>query len=181
MVDSTLTIDEFTELILPWMNYIYRNALRMTRNEMDADDLTQDTFLRAWRFFYQFEKGTNMKAWLSKISKNLFINSYRRQEREPEKVGVDKAEIEGELLNKETPEVEFLNDIFDDEVSLALKALPDYYCRAIILSDLWGYTYKETAKILECPVGTVMSRLHRGRKLLRDLLAGYARSYGYNL
>lgn len=179
MVNSTLTLGEFTELILPWMDYIYRNALRMTKNEMDAEDLAQETFLKAWRFFYQFEKGTNMKAWLSKISKNLFINSYRKQEREPEKVDVDKAEREGELLNKETPEVEFLNDIFDDEVSLALKNLPGCYRRAIILSDLWGHTYKETAEILQCPEGTVMSRLYRGRRLLRDLLAGYARSYGY--
>lgn len=175
MVDNS----EFENLILPWMSYIYQNALRMTRNETDAEDLTQETFLRAWRFFYQFEKGTNLKAWLSKILKNLFINSYRKQEREPEKVDINKAEREGELLNEETPEEKLLKDIFDDEVSLALKNLPDCYRRAIILSDLWGHTYKETAGILKCPVGTVMSRLHRGRKLLRDLLAGYASRYGY--
>ncbi|MFA4880635.1 MAG: sigma-70 family RNA polymerase sigma factor [Candidatus Doudnabacteria bacterium] len=176
MADNTLTLDKSAELILPWMDYIYQNALRMARNETDAEDLTQETFLRAWQFFDKFKKGTNVKAWLGKILQNLFINSYREQGREPEKVDVNKAEREGELINKETPEDEVLYDMFDDEVSSAIKALPEYCREAIILSDLWGYTYKEIAKILNCPIGTVMSRLHRGRQLLRDLLVGY---YGY--
>ncbi|MDD5626587.1 MAG: sigma-70 family RNA polymerase sigma factor [Patescibacteria group bacterium] len=178
MADNTLTPDKSAELILPWMNYIYQNALRMARNEMDAEDLTQETLLRAWQFFDKFKKGTNMKAWLSKILQNLFINSYREQGREPEKVDIDKAEREGELINEKTPEDEVLYDMFYDEVSSVIKALPEY-CREAIILSLYGHTYKETAEILKCPVGTVMSRLHRGRQLLRDLLVGYARSCGY--
>ena len=170
---------EFEELALQYMDSLYGVALRMTRDVTEAQDLVQDVFLRAYRFFDRFEKGTNFKAWLFKILKNVYINKYRRESRMPQMVDVFGVEASNSLQISKTPENEVFDKLLDDEITDAMDALPEEFRFAIVLSDLQGFSYKEIAEILDCPIGTVMSRLHRGRKLLRDSLYGYAKERGY--
>ena len=170
---------EFEELALQSMDSLYGVALRMTRDVTEAQDLVQDVFLRAYRFFDRFEKGTNFKAWLFKILKNVYINKYRRESRMPQMVDVFGVEASNSLQISKTPENEVFDKLLDDEITDAMDALPEEFRFAIVLSDLQGFSYKEIAEILDCPIGTVMSRLHRGRKLLRDSLYGYAKERGY--
>ena len=161
------------------MDSLYSVALRMAKNASEAQDLVQDAYLRAFRFFDRFEKGTNFKAWLFKILKNVYINKYRKESRRPQMVEISSAEGLNELQGSTTPEDEIFNKLLDDDVTSAMDALPEDFRLAIMLADLDGLSYKDVAEILECPIGTVMSRLHRGRKLLRNSLYEYAKARGY--
>lgn len=174
----------FNTEFLPTIRSLYNFAYRLTLDEDDARDLVQDTYLRALRFIDSFKKGTNAKAWLFRILKNGFINEYRKKRREP--VKVDYQEVE-EFYNSEdsgktiTPDlrVDMLRNLVGDEISGALNALDVEFKTVIILCDLEGFKYEEIAGILDIPVGTVRSRLHRARQLLKVKLAEYAREMGY--
>jgi RNA polymerase sigma-70 factor (ECF subfamily) len=177
---------DFEAVAMPFVDSLYNTAYRMTRNSEDAEDLVQETYLKAYRYYDKFTEGTNFKAWLFKILKNTFINSYRKRQSEPLKS--DFADIEDAFENKvseevtgklKNPEQELLKDVLDEDVQRALEALPDDYRMAVILADLEGFSYKEIAEILEVPLGTVMSRLYRGRKLLEAEMLRYAREHGY--
>jgi RNA polymerase sigma-70 factor (ECF subfamily) len=179
--------DRFADLAMPYMSALYSAALRMTRNPADAEDLVQETFLRAYRGFGSFEEGTNLKAWLYRILTNTYINQYRAKKRRPEESELEEAEdfylfrrlggLEAADANR-TPETEFLERLPEDEVKEALEALPDQFRMAVILADIEGFSYKEIAEIMDVPVGTVMSRLHRGRRRLQKLLWNFAEARG---
>jgi len=170
---------QFEGIALQYMDSLYSAALRMTSDEGDAQDLVQDVYLRAYRFFDRFEKGTNFKAWLFKILKNIYINRYRKELKAPQMVDISDAEMSGDMPATTTPEDEVFDGLLDDDITSAVDALPEEFRLTIILSDLEGFSYKEIAEILNCPIGTVMSRLHRGRKLLRESLREYAKKCGY--
>lgn len=168
---------EFEEVALEHMDALYNRALRMAKDATEAQDLAQDVYLRAYQFFDRFEQGTNFKAWLFKILQNVFINKYRREVREPGVVNI--LHCEEDIATATTPEDEIFDKLLDDDVARAIDALPDEFRLVVILVDLEGFSYKETAEITDRPMGTVMSRLHRGRKLLRDSLYEYAKEHGY--
>jgi len=177
---------DFDAQTMPYVDALYNTAYRMTGNSQDAEDLVQETFYKAYKYYDKFEEGTNLKAWLFKILKNTFINNYRKKKLEPR--SVDFAEIEEsleKLLREEAgrrqfdPEEEYLDSVMDEGVKKALDSLPHDYKMVVILADLEDFSYKEIAEILDCPVGTVMSRLYRGRKLLERALLTFARSHGY--
>ncbi len=175
---------EFEREALPHMNALYNFALRMTTDPDDADDLLQETYLKAYRFFDKFERGTNCKAWLFRIMKNSFINIYRRSAKEPDKVDYDEVEefyhtIRAESADPNDLQERLFSNLLDDDVSRALELLPEDFRTVVILCDIEGFTYEEIADFVECPIGTVRSRLHRGRKMLRSLLFEYARQRGY--
>jgi len=170
---------EFEEIAFSYMDSLYNVALRMTRDGSDAEDLVQDAYLRAYRFFDKFEKGTNFKAWLFKILKNVYINKYRKKSKTPQMVDVSTIESSSDLGVSETPENAIFDQLLDDDITTAMDSLPEEFNLAIVLSDLEGFSYKEIAEILDIPIGTVMSRLHRGRKILRDSLYDYAKKRGY--
>ena len=176
---------EFEVLALDHIDGLYAAALRLTKDERDAEDLVQDAYLRAYRFFDKFERGTNMKAWLFKILTNTFINRYRRRVKEraavdgPERDAVHARVISPDATQKaENPETHYIENLVSDEVLKAIDALPVDFRMVVILSDLQEFSYKEIAEILDCPVGTVMSRLFRGRRLLQQSLAWYAAERG---
>ena len=173
----------FEELASPYMSALYAAALRMTRNPSDAEDLVQETYLRAYRGFGGFREGTNLKAWLYRILTNTFINQYRAKKRRPDQVDLDDVEdfyifrrLGGlEAADAErTAETEALEAMPDDEVKQALESIPEQFRMAVILADIEGFSYKEIAEILDVPIGTVMSRIHRGRRQLQKLLWDYA-------
>jgi RNA polymerase sigma-70 factor, ECF subfamily len=176
----------FTELAMPHMQALYTAALRMTRNPADAEDLVQETFLKAYRAFDRYEDGTNLRAWLYKILTNTFINSYRAAKRRPEKADVEDVEDLylyrrlGELRGDEgrSAEDEVFDRFTDDEVKLAIESLPEAFRIAVLLADVEGFSYKEIADITEVPIGTVMSRIHRGRKALQKALLDFAVQQG---
>jgi len=173
----------FSDLAMPFMGPLYSAALRMTRNPVDAEDLVQETYLRAYRGFSSFQEGTNLKAWLYRILTNTFINQYRAAKRRPEQSDIEDVEdlylyrrlggLEAATAGR-SPETEVLEGIPDDEVKEALESLPEQFRMAVLLADVEGFAYKEIADILEIPIGTVMSRLHRGRKQLQKRLWDYA-------
>jgi RNA polymerase sigma-70 factor (ECF subfamily) len=177
----------FAELAMPYMSPLYSAALRMTRNPADAEDLVQETYLRAYRGFGGFEEGTNLKAWLYKILTNTFINSYRSKKRRPDEVDLDETEdfylfrrlggLEAAAAGR-TPEAEVLDAMPDEVVKEALESLPEQFRMAVLLADVEGFSYKEIAEIMDVPIGTVMSRLHRGRKQLQQRLWAYGREHG---
>jgi len=164
---------------------LMRTARRMTRNDADAEDLVQETMLKAYRFFDRFEEGTNCKAWLFKIMTNIFINNYRSKAKTPQSVAMDEMDdsfLFGQLIQgdgAENPETHFFNKIFDDDVKNAIGELPDDFRVVVILSFLEGFSYQEIADITGLHIGTVKSRLHRGRKLLQKNLWDYALRNGY--
>lgn len=168
---------------MPFMDGLYGAAVRMTHNAADAEDLVQETFLRAYRGYPRFEEGTNLRAWLYRILTNAFINSYRSKQRRP--VESDLGEVEDLYLYRRlggleastrsrSAEDELMDLVTDAEVKDALDALPDQFRIAVLLADVEGFSYKEISDILEVPIGTVMSRLHRGRKGLQKLLGDFA-------
>ncbi len=171
--------EEFEALALQHMNSVLNAAWRLTGNSEEAQDLTQDTYLRAYRFFDRFREGTNMKAWLFKILKNVFINKYRNDLKKPEMVELAAIESLGVALATDDPEKKFFGDLLGDEVTEAIAVLPEEFRLVVILANLEGFSYKEISEIIDAPIGTVMSRLHRGRRLLKKALAEYARQYGY--
>jgi len=177
---------DFDSQVMPYLDSLYNTAYRMTRSAEDAEDLVQETYFKAYKYYDKFEEGTNLKAWLFKILKNTFINNYRKKKLEPR--SVDFAEIEDSferIVRRDNndqpadPESEFFTGVLDDDVRKALDSLPYDYRMVVILADLEDFSYKEIADILDCPVGTVMSRLYRGRKLLEKALLKYARQHGY--
>jgi RNA polymerase sigma-70 factor (ECF subfamily) len=174
----------FEEDAVVHLDSLYSTALRMTRNPRDAEDLVQDTMLQAYRFFDRFEPGSNCKAWLFKILTNTFINKYRKRTREREVQGVLDHEELPSLMSAQTaeashdPEGALTRGLLSDNVKQALDQLPEEFRLAVVLSDLEEFSYKEIADIMDCPVGTVMSRLHRGRRLLQRSLRGYAIEHG---
>ena len=175
---------EFEQEALPHMDALYNFALRMTGDGDDANDLVQDTFLKAFRFFDKFEKGTNCKAWLFRIMKNTFINSYRKKTKEPDKVDYEDVEklyenVKPSSTDSAHLEKEIYDNLLDDEITSAIASLPDDFKTVIILSDIEGFTYDEIADFVDCPVGTVRSRLHRARKMLFAKLYKYANEKGY--
>lgn len=175
---------EFEKEAIPYMDAVYNFALRMTGDEDDADDLVQETFLKAFRFFDKFEKGTNCKAWLFRILKNSYINDYRKQTKEPDKVDYEDVQNFYETIKSDEVESKhYENDAFtnllDDEISNAITELPEDFRTVIILSDIEGFTYEEISDFVDIPVGTVRSRLHRARKMLYAQLYDYAKDRGY--
>jgi RNA polymerase sigma-70 factor, ECF subfamily len=183
---GNVTAWDFNSQVMPFVDSLYNTAYRMTRSAEDAEDLVQETFFKAYKYYDKFEEGTNLKAWLFKILKNTFINNYRKRKLEPR--SVDFAEIEDSferIVRRDSseqpadPESEFFAGVLDDDVKKALESLPYDYRMVVILADLEDFSYKEIAEILDCPVGTVMSRLYRGRKLLEKALLKYARKNGY--
>lgn len=174
--------DEFEAVALVHLDALYQAALRLTHNRATAEDLVQDTYLRAYRSFHRFNPGTNCRAWLFTILRNVFLNRLRRDDREV-LVGdsaVAESGAESAMMAPSTsPEEEFLQTVLHGDVDRALRALPLPFRETVIFADLAGLTYKEIAQVLGCPIGTVMSRLSRGRHLLRQMLSRFAREHGY--
>jgi RNA polymerase sigma-70 factor, ECF subfamily len=175
------TKDEFQKLALPHLDSIYSAALRLTKNERDAEDLAQDSFLRAYRFFDKFERGTNVKAWLFRILTNTFINRYRRKVKERTVIeGSEQSVVHERFISRDAtefatnPEQYVIDRLFSDDILEAIDQLPLDFRLVVILADMQEFSYKEIAEILDCPVGTVMSRLFRGRKILQKMLKHYA-------
>jgi RNA polymerase sigma-70 factor (ECF subfamily) len=177
----------FTEQAIPFMDQLYAAALRMTRNPADAGDLVQETFAKAFAAFRSFEQGTNLKAWLYRILTNTFINNYRKNQRNPYQSSVDEledwqlgsADSVTQGRSTRSAEAEAIDHLPDSDVKEALQAIPEDFRLAVYLADVEGFSYQEVADIMKTPVGTVMSRLHRGRRMLRELLADYARDRGF--
>jgi len=178
---------DFAEQAMQFAPQLYSAAMRLTRNSADAEDLVQDTYLRAWRSFGTFQEGTNLRAWLYRILTNGFINKYRAKQRRPDETGMDNIEdlylykrlgtLDNALGSRSAEDTMF--EMFtDDEVKAALEELPENFRLAVLLADVEGFAYKEIAEMLEIPVGTVMSRLHRGRKQMHKLLYDFASERG---
>jgi len=176
---------EFERVALPQLSHLYTSAFYLTKDKAEAEDLVQMTYLRAFRFFDKFATGTNVRAWLLSILRNLFINRYRQKRREPTTVDWEKIDEvyesmveQGENLGRGNPEHHFVSQMMDDEVEAALKGLPEEFRTAIVLVDIEELSYQKTAQVMECPVGTVRSRVSRGRRMLQVALRGYALQRG---
>lgn len=181
------TASTFPADVMQYAPQLFSTALRMTRNRADAEDLVQETFIKAWRSFATFQEGTNLRAWLFRIMTNTFINKYNAKQRRPQETELD--EVEELFLFRrlgafdqskmtQSAEEQLLEFFTDDEVKKAIEELPEMFRLPVLLSDVDGFSYKEMAEILDVPIGTVMSRLHRGRKMLQKLLYGYAKERG---
>jgi RNA polymerase sigma-70 factor, ECF subfamily len=178
--------ERFTTEALPYLDQLYSAALRYTRKPADAEDLVQDAYAKAYAAFHQYRPGTNLRAWLYRILTNTYINSYRKQQRRPDEVSADVATPDGEFslydriseTTAKPAEVEVLERLTDEEVREALANLPEQFRMAVYLADVEGFSYAEIAEIMDSPIGTVMSRLHRGRGALQKALYDYARRRG---
>ena len=182
--ESSSTQAEFEAIALEHFNALYTTSMRLTRDPVEAQDLVQETYLKAYRFFHRFESRTNIKAWLFTLLRNTYINTYRKASRQ-QQVDFDQiapmyaaTSSEPELKDHRSAE-EMLGYLVQDDVKRALDALPEEYRLVVLLADLEDFAYKEIAAIIGCPVGTVMSRLFRGRRLLRKSLAEFAKKSGY--
>jgi RNA polymerase sigma-70 factor (ECF subfamily) len=178
--------DRFERDALVFMDQLYAAALRYTKNPEDARDLVQDTYLKAFNSFHQFEEGTNLRAWLYRVLTTTFINTYRKDQRRPQLASGEledwqlaQAQSHTSDLGK-SAEAEALENLPDSDIKRALQEIPEEFRIAVYLADVEGFSYKEIAGIVDVPAGTVMSRLHRGRKLLREKLADYAKELGYS-
>ena len=184
---SQKSLSEFEKTALVHIDSVYNVALRMTKNKNDAEDLVQETFLKAFRFFNKFQAGTNCKAWLLKVLTNLFNNKYRQRTKEPQQISYEEiAEdyLYSRLLKEgleqiENPEEKLFAHILEDDVKKVMDSLPEEFRVVVILSFMEGFSYKEMAEILDTNIGTVKSRLHRGRALLQKALYEYAKKRGF--
>nr|WP_250324088.1 sigma-70 family RNA polymerase sigma factor [Williamsia sp. CHRR-6] len=179
--------ERFERDALPLLDQMYGAALRMTRNPADAEDLVQETYVKAFSAFHSFKAGTNLKAWMYRILTNTYINGYRKRQRQPAQYPTDEitdwqlaATAEHTSTGLRSAEIEALDALPDDEIKDALQQLPEDFRMAVYYADVEGLPYKEIAEIMDTPIGTVMSRLHRGRKQLRELLADVAADRGFN-
>ncbi len=178
----------FTDQAMEYMPQLYTAALRMTRNPADAEDLVQETYLKAYRGFNSFQEGTNLKAWLYRILTNTFINTYRAKKRRPEETDIEDVEdlylyprlggLAGATAGQSAEET-VLEHFTDDDVKAAIESLPESFRMVVLMADVEGFSYKEIAEILDIPVGTVMSRLHRGRKALQKALMEFGVRRGF--
>ena len=179
--------EQFTSDAMQYAPQLFSTALRMTRNRSDAEDLVQETYIKGWRSFHSFQEGTNLRAWLFRIMTNTYINKYNAQKRKGTEVELDDVEelflykrlgsIDQSQLSS-SAEDQMIELFTDDEVKNALEALPEDFRMPVLLSDVDGFSYKEISEMLEIPIGTVMSRLHRGRKAMQKMLYEYARERG---
>lgn len=179
--------EQFTTDAMQYASQLFSTALRMTRNRLDAEDLVQETYIKGWRSFHTFQEGTNLRAWLFRIMTNTYINKYNAQKRKGTEVELDDVEelflykrlgsIDQSQLSS-SAEDQMLDLFTDDEVKNALESLPEDFRIPVLLSDVDGFSYKEISEMLEIPIGTVMSRLHRGRKAMQKMLYEYARERG---
>jgi len=187
MTVNMTTREDFTHDAMQHAPQLFSTAMRMTRNRSDAEDLVQETFIKAWRSFATYQQGTNLRAWLFRIMTNTYINKYNAQQRKPSETELD--DVEELFLYKrlgavdqsqlsQSAEDQMLSLFTDDEVKKALEELPDQFRIPVLMSDVEGFSYKEIAEILEIPLGTVMSRLHRGRKAMQKMLYEYAKERG---
>lgn len=188
MVFKKLSLKEqklFEDLAFQHLDSLFSTALRLTRNQQDAEDLVQDACMKAYQFFRRFEPGTNFKAWIFKILMNTFINKYHKEMRTPPSVQFDKVEYSVDEALKDEERRTILTDenlfrnMFDDEIVQAIESMPEDYRVAVLLCDIENFSYKEISEITEVPIGTVMSRISRGRKMLQKSLLDYAKREGY--
>lgn len=176
--------EDFNEEIIPHLDALYNFGLRLTSDPNDAEDLVQDTIVKAYRFFSSYEKGTNAKAWLFRILKNSYINNYRKKSKKPQQVDYDEVSTFYETIRAERTDTSDLEDkmfreLIDDELSTALDNIPEDFRTVVLLCDVEDFTYEEIANMLDVPIGTIRSRLHRGRNLLKAELLDYAAKRGY--
>src|SRR6056297_980384 len=175
---------DFNDEILPHLDALYNFALRLTTDPNDAEDLVQDSIVKAFRFFSSYEKGTNAKAWLFRILKNSYINSYRKKSSKPQEIDYDEVATFYETIRAERTETSDLEDkmfreLIDDDISNALDDIPEDFRTVVLLCDVEDFTYEEIANMLDVPIGTIRSRLHRGRNLLKAQLMEYAKKRGF--
>ncbi|HMB96891.1 MAG TPA: sigma-70 family RNA polymerase sigma factor [Balneolaceae bacterium] len=175
---------DFNDEILPHLDALYNFALRLTTDPNDAEDLVQDSIVKAFRFFSSYEKGTNAKAWLFRILKNSYINSYRKKSSKPQEIDYDEVATFYETIRAERTETSDLEDkmfreLIDDDITKALDEIPEDFRTVVLLCDVEDFTYEEIANMLDVPIGTIRSRLHRGRNLLKAQLMEYAKKRGF--
>lgn len=184
IIDTDIREDIFTNETLMHDSALYNYAFKISGNVNDAQDLVQETYYKAYRHFNKFQSGTNCKAWMIKILKNTFINDYRKSKREPYRLDYEQIQnfyenVKSDRANENNLDTEYYNNLLDDELTKAIDQLPTKMREVFLLCDFEGYSYEETADLVQCPVGTVRSRLHRARNILKEILFDYAKDKGF--